>query len=58
MLEVEYEQLVTDPAGQARSMLAFLELPWDEACRTEPAGSIGLWRRYQGHMGPLLRLRS
>jgi hypothetical protein len=31
-LEVDYEAVVDDLEGQARRMIAFLGLPWDEAC--------------------------
>jgi Flp pilus assembly protein TadD len=32
MLELRYEELVADLEGQARRLVAHLELPWDEAC--------------------------
>lgn len=32
ILEVNYEELVTDQEGQTRRMLEFLGLPWDDAC--------------------------
>ncbi len=32
MLEVRYEDLVTDPEREIRRMVEFLGLPWDEAC--------------------------
>jgi len=32
MLEVRYEDVVLDTEGQARRMLEFLNLPWDEQC--------------------------
>jgi hypothetical protein len=32
ILEVSYEEIVTEPEGQTRRMLAFLGLPWDEGC--------------------------
>jgi hypothetical protein len=32
VLDVRYEDLVADPAGQTRRMLEFLELPWDDQC--------------------------
>ena len=32
MLEVRYEDVVNDVEGQARRMLEFLSLPWDERC--------------------------
>jgi tetratricopeptide (TPR) repeat protein len=31
-LDVDYEHLVADPAGQARRMLDYLGLDWEEAC--------------------------
>lgn len=33
-LDVDYEAVVDDLEGQTRRMLAFLGLPWDEACLT------------------------
>jgi tetratricopeptide (TPR) repeat protein len=33
MLEVDYEDLITDFEGQVRRMLAHCGLPWDDACR-------------------------
>jgi tetratricopeptide (TPR) repeat protein len=33
-LEVDYEAVVDDLEGEARRMIAFLGLPWDEACLT------------------------
>jgi tetratricopeptide (TPR) repeat protein len=32
MLEVQYEEVVADLEGQARRLLAFCGLPWDDAC--------------------------
>lgn len=32
ILDVRYEEVVADVEGQARRMLAFLGLPWDDAC--------------------------
>jgi hypothetical protein len=32
LLEVRYEDVVRDAEGQARRMLQFLSLPWDERC--------------------------
>ena len=32
MLEVRYEDVVLDTEGQARRMMEFLDLPWDERC--------------------------
>jgi tetratricopeptide (TPR) repeat protein len=32
VLDIAYEQLVVDPEGQARRLLAFVGLPWDPAC--------------------------
>lgn len=30
--EVEYERLVADPEGESRKLIAFVGLPWDDAC--------------------------
>jgi tetratricopeptide (TPR) repeat protein len=32
MLDLRYEDLVADPAGQARRMLDYVGLPWDDNC--------------------------
>jgi tetratricopeptide (TPR) repeat protein len=32
ILDVRYEDVVNDTEGQARRMLAYLELPWDDRC--------------------------
>ena len=32
LIEVRYEDLVTDPDYQTRKLIADLDLPWDEAC--------------------------
>ena len=32
LLEVDYESVVDDLEGEARRMIAFLDLPWDPAC--------------------------
>jgi hypothetical protein len=32
VLDVRYEDMVTDTEGQARRLLAYLGLPWDERC--------------------------
>ncbi len=32
MLEVQYEDMVTDLQGQSRRLMDFLGLPWDPAC--------------------------
>jgi tetratricopeptide (TPR) repeat protein len=73
MLDVRYEDMVDDSEAQARRMLAFCGLPWDDAClafhrqervvRTASAyqvrqpiyrQSLGRWRAYEKHLGPLL----
>jgi tetratricopeptide (TPR) repeat protein len=72
MLDVSYEEVVADPEGQSRRMIAFLGLPWDERClkfhevkrpcatasvlqvrRPIYNTSVGRWRRYERHLGPL-----
>ena len=30
--ELRYEDLVTEPEAEVRRLLAYLELPWDDAC--------------------------
>jgi hypothetical protein len=32
VLELDYEALVADPAGELSRLLAFLDLPWEPAC--------------------------
>jgi tetratricopeptide (TPR) repeat protein len=73
MLEVRYEDLVEDLEGEARRMLDYCELPWDDRClsfhetgrpvktaslvqvrRPLYRSSVGRWRRYQKHLGPLM----
>lgn len=73
ILEVRYEAVVEDVEAQARRMLEYLSLPWDERClrfyenrrhvatasqaqvrRPIYRSSIGRWRRYEGHLGPLI----
>jgi tetratricopeptide (TPR) repeat protein len=70
---VEYERLVSDTENQVRRLLAYCELPFDEACLSfhktrrqvktpsaaqvrEPVyqGSIGRWKNYEKHLGPLI----
>lgn len=72
ILEVRYEDVVADIEAQARHMLDFLELPWDERCvrfheSTRPvitasrdqvrrplySSSVGRWKHYERHLGPL-----
>jgi hypothetical protein len=73
MLQVQYEDLVTDLEGASRRIIDFLGLSWNPACanfhRTERTvqtasdwqvrqpiytRSIGRWRNYERHLGPLL----
>jgi tetratricopeptide (TPR) repeat protein len=57
---LKYEDLVSDPSGQIRKVLAYLELPFEEAClktRIED-GSIKRHAHYAQHLKPCLgRLR-
>ena len=65
--------VVDDLEGQARRLIAFLGLSWDEAClrfyetkrpvrtasltqvrRPVYKSSVGRWRKYAAHLGPLL----
>lgn len=32
MLEIQYEDLILDMETQARSLVAYCDLPWDDAC--------------------------
>ena len=71
-LEVDYEQLVTQPEPMIRRLLAFCGLEWDDRClrshesrrpvqtqsklqvrRPIYTTSVGRWRRYEAHLGPL-----
>jgi tetratricopeptide (TPR) repeat protein len=73
MLEVQYENLVSDLEGESRRLIDFLGLPWDPTCLAfhetdrpimtasvwqvrQPlyASSVGRWRHYRRHLGPLL----
>ena len=71
--EIDYERLIEDLEGEARRLVDFVGLDWEEAClsfhtterqvRTASVNqvrkplfqsSIGRWRRYADHLGPLL----
>jgi tetratricopeptide (TPR) repeat protein len=73
MLEVRYEHVVADVEAQARRLVDYCGLEWDERClsfqSTDRAvktasfsqvrqplygGSVGKWRRFEKHLGPLL----
>src|SRR2546428_7838616 len=73
LIEVRYEDVVDDLEGEARRMLEFLNLPWDERClsfhetrrpvatasndqvrRQIYKSSVGRWRHYEKHLGPLV----
>jgi hypothetical protein len=73
ILDLRYEEVVGDLEGQARRLLSFLDLPWDDRClrfyenrrvvRTASSeqvrrpiytSSVGRWRHYEKHLGPLL----
>jgi tetratricopeptide (TPR) repeat protein len=75
LMEIDYEEVVRDIESAARTLLDFLELPWDARCvefhrhprsvltasrwqvRQELyASSVGRWRRYARHLGPLQSL--
>jgi len=72
LIEVRYENLVSDLEATTRELLETLNLPWDDQClefyRTQrPVGSassqqvrtpiyqdsVGRWRHYERHLGPL-----
>ncbi len=49
MLEVPYEELVAEPERWSRRMVAFLGLPWDDAClayhrATRGVGTVSKWQ--------------
>lgn len=75
ILDLRYEDLVTDLEATARRLVAFCGLPWDERClgfheQVRPvdttsfwqvrqpiyATSIGRWRLYRRHLGPLCEM--
>ncbi len=75
ILDVQYEDLVADPEGVSREIVAFAGLDWDERClrfhesgravatasfdqvrKPIYKGSVGRWRRYERHLGPLLEV--
>ncbi|HED52653.1 MAG TPA: tetratricopeptide repeat protein [Phycisphaerales bacterium] len=72
---IRYEELVADKEGQARGLIEFLGLEWDDACleshRTSRTvvtlsvdqvrkpmytSSMGRWKNFQQHLGPVLDL--
>jgi tetratricopeptide (TPR) repeat protein len=76
LLEVPYEELVSDTESWSRRMLEFVGVGWDPQClefhRTRRAvitaskwqvrqkvnaRSVGRWRNYEPHLGPLRRLQ-
>jgi tetratricopeptide (TPR) repeat protein len=51
-MELDYEDLVTDPSKQIRSLILFCGLPWDSACLTpernsNPIFSASVWQARQ-----------
>jgi hypothetical protein len=72
-VDVQYEELVTNPEPVIRQLIGFCGLEWDERCLApeknpravqtasrlqvkQPihAGSIGRWKKYERHLGPLI----
>ena len=72
IFDVVYEELTGDLEGQARKLVAFCGLEWDDAClkyHENPRAvgtasydqvrwpvyhsSVGRWRHYEAHLGPL-----
>ena len=72
MLEIDYEDLVSDAGAQARRLVAYCGLEWDDKClrfhetrravftqsqtqvrRPLYSSSVGRWRLYERHLGPL-----
>jgi len=68
-LEVDYEELVSDPERVTRQMVEFSGLDWDDAClpdravataqASEPVykTSVERWRRYEPWLGEFAELR-
>jgi tetratricopeptide (TPR) repeat protein len=73
MLEIRYSDLIADLEREARRVLDFCGIPWDDAClsfheiarpvltssaaqvrRPIYRSSLGKWRAYERHLGPLL----
>ena len=72
-LDVEYESVVANLEDEARRIIAYCGLSWDDRCPSfheterqimtasvwqvrQPlyASSVGRWRNYRRHLGPLL----
>jgi tetratricopeptide (TPR) repeat protein len=58
ILELQYEDLVTEPERMSRALVEFTGLAWDERCLragelARVQGSVGRWRRYEKHLAPL-----
>lgn len=72
ILDICYEDVVNDLEGQARRLLQFLQVDWDDRCLRfhensrfvstlsnqqvrQPIykSSVGRWRHYEHHLGPL-----
>jgi Sulfotransferase family len=62
MLEVQFEQVVDDLEGQARRIIDYCGLEWEDGClaghenqRPLQASSVGRWHNYADMLQPLLR---
>jgi hypothetical protein len=77
ILDVQYEEMVSDPETQIRRLLEHCELSWHPGCLTphetkRPVNtasatqvnspintrSIGRWKNYEKHLGPLIEALS
>ncbi|MBN4082639.1 sulfotransferase [Phycisphaeraceae bacterium AH-315-B13] len=75
ILDVRYEDIVADKESQARRLIDFVGLEWDDACleshksnrtvvtlsvdqvrRPMYTSSMGRWKRYESHLGPIVDL--
>ncbi|MFG0252647.1 MAG: tetratricopeptide repeat-containing sulfotransferase family protein [Phycisphaerales bacterium JB038] len=56
IIRVQYEQLVADLDSEAKRMIEFLELPWDEACaRFHESGRTAVTLSYEQVQQPVYR---
>ncbi|MGA9868542.1 MAG: sulfotransferase, partial [Acetobacteraceae bacterium] len=51
-LEVRYEELIAEPEAQTKRLIAFCDLPWDDAClaperNTRAVSTASLWQARQ-----------
>ncbi len=59
ILDVRYEDMVTDPEGQSRRIIEHIGMPWDPNCLNfhrskQPVCTMNHWQKYEPYLGPLL----